>query len=191
MTLAQFRQQVQHQPLHQNLQHSQLHQQLKQQQLQQQQLQQQQHHTPPMSQSLQSTARLRAASQNHVIVQNTQAVHSQPRQHQLLPSSTVKSTQNSKHNIYDFERIEEKAREKLGRCTKPPSCLTYRAFYGFALDEYSMIDTKKKVLMEFSPKADCTAAVVAYLEASGYEQNNDYFGWPHVFRESYYNRHCG
>ncbi len=53
-----------------------------------------------------------------------------------------------------------------------------------------MVDTKRKILMEFSPKADCTA-VVAYLEASGYEQNNDYFGWPHVFRESYYNPHCG
>eukprot|EP01040_Poterioochromonas_malhamensis_P002772 gene2772-2950_t len=154
---------------------------------------QQQHHqlASAIAKSEQSTARLRAASaQNRAvtaarIIPNTKEVHFKGN------GEEAKRNQSSKQNIYQFQNTTEKAEEKLDKCMKPPSCPTHRGFYGYSLDEYSMVDTKKKILMEFSPKADCTAAVVAFLEASGYEQNNDYFGWPHVFRESYYNPHCG
>eukprot|EP01040_Poterioochromonas_malhamensis_P016011 gene16011-18060_t len=177
------------------------------------QFQQHQHQANQASTIAQASARLRASSAKSQaataasIVANTKAVHpKKPPQYELIhppqqnnsgkepkffQDPAVKHTQNSNNNVYTFQRIEKKAHDKLERCSKPPSCTKYRAFYGYALDEYSMVDTKRKILMEFSPKADCTAAVVAYLEAAGYQQNNDYFGWPHIFRERYYDSHCG
>eukprot|EP01040_Poterioochromonas_malhamensis_P017049 gene17049-19506_t len=154
-----------------------------------------------------SLAKSRAATAASIVA-NTKAVHPNPPQYELVhppqqksdgarqrvsEDAPIKHTQTSRHNqnIYTFQKVAQKAHDKLGKCVKPPSCTTYRGFYGYALDEYSMVDTKKKILMEFSPKADCTAAVVAFLETSGYQQNDDYFGWPHIFRERYYDRHCG
>eukprot|EP01040_Poterioochromonas_malhamensis_P017041 gene17041-19495_t len=110
---------------------------------------------------------------------------------QFFEDPNTRHSQIPNENIYSFQWITQKALDKLKECVKPPSCTTYRGFYGYALDEYSMVDTKRKILMEFSPKADCTAAVVAFLETSGYQQNDDYFGWPHIFRERYYDSRCG
>ena len=45
--------------------------------------------------------------------------------------------------------------------------------------------------MEFTPKADCTSAVVMFLRNMGYKHGVHYKGWPHEFREHFIYKHCG
>ena len=56
---------------------------------------------------------------------------------------------------------------------------------------YSMVDNRRKILMEFTPKADCTSAVVMFLESMGFEYGVHYKGWPHDFRIEFTYKHCG
>eukprot|EP01040_Poterioochromonas_malhamensis_P010155 gene10155-11041_t len=45
--------------------------------------------------------------------------------------------------------------------------------------------------MEFTPKADCTSAVVAFFQTMGLELGVDYVGWPHNFRDQHFYDRCG
>eukprot|EP01040_Poterioochromonas_malhamensis_P017757 gene17757-20513_t len=58
----------------------------------------------------------------------------------VFEDAAITQPQTSHHNqnIYTFQKIEMKAIDSLEKCVKPPSCTTYRGFYGYALDEYSM-----------------------------------------------------
>lgn len=100
------------------------------------------------------------------------------------------TTRNESH-IYGFMGITKQGKKNLRKCAKFGKCSTHRSVYGYAIDEYTMVDHSNKILMEFTPKADCTAAVVAFLEAFGFEQDVHYSGWPHTFRDNYYNVRCG
>lgn len=94
-------------------------------------------------------------------------------------------------SIYNFEGITRGGWQKFTlACKRPERCDRY-GIYGYAIDNYALIDTKRKVLMEFTPKASCTSAVIAFFESVGFEYGVDYKGWPHVFRDRYYNPRCG
>jgi hypothetical protein len=55
----------------------------------------------------------------------------------------------------------------------------------------AVVDNSRKILMEFSPKAGCTSAVVMFAENMGYKYGVHYTGWPHDFREKMLYRACG
>lgn len=99
-------------------------------------------------------------------------------------------TQSSCDDIYRFDGISREGWYKLASCKPIEKCDRY-GIYGYTLDGYTVIDTKRKILMEFTPKADCTAAVVAFFKGVGFEYGVDYKGWPHTFRDKYFNARCG
>jgi len=93
----------------------------------------------------------------------------------------------------DYEGPTETGKKKLEVvCRQPvnPLCKN-TTVYGFHIDCYSVIDVKKKILMEFTPKADCTSAVVAFFQTMGLELGVDYVGWPHNFRDQHFYDRCG
>ncbi len=120
------------------------------------------------------------------------SIHTQnPHQHEDPSQDSERVHQPpSTTNLYTFQGVTAEAIERLNQCVKPAQCMTRHGVYGYALDEYAMIDAERKILMEFTPKADCTAAVVSFLDKRGFEQDVHYYGWPHVFRERYYGS-CG
>lgn len=93
-------------------------------------------------------------------------------------------------DIYRFDGISRDGWYKLASCGQTEKCDRY-GIYGYTLDGYTLIDNKRKILMEFTPKADCTSAVVAFFKAVGFEYGIDYKGWPHTFRDKYFNARCG
>jgi hypothetical protein len=67
---------------------------------------------------------------------------------------------------------------KLDQCRSIsiPLCKK-QGLHGFSLDGFSVVDYKRKILMEFTPKAEYTAAVVAFFSAMGFDYGTDYRGW--------------
>ena len=93
----------------------------------------------------------------------------------------------------DYEGPTDAGKKKLEVVCREPihvSCES-TTVYGFEIDCYSVVDINKKILMEFTPKADCTSAVVAFFRAMGLELGVDYVGWPHTFRDQHFYAHCG
>eukprot|EP01040_Poterioochromonas_malhamensis_P012882 gene12882-14112_t len=86
-------------------------------------------------------------------------------------------------------KITESGKQKLTAICRPISqqCNSTDGVFGFDIDGYSLIDANRKILMEFTPKASCTSAVVGFLKAMGLEHEVDYTGWPHDFRDYIYN----
>ncbi len=93
----------------------------------------------------------------------------------------------------NYEGPTDVGKKKLEVVCRDPTNLSCQSttVYGFDIDCYSVVDTKKKILMEFTPKADCTSAVVAFFQAMGLELGVDYVGWPHNFRDQHFNGRCG
>jgi hypothetical protein len=81
-------------------------------------------------------------------------------------------------DIYKFDGMSKEGWIKLAQCqaVSIPKC-NKQGLHGFSLDGYSVVDYKRKILMEFTPKADCTAAVVAFFTAMGFRYGTDYRGW--------------
>jgi hypothetical protein len=79
---------------------------------------------------------------------------------------------------------------KKVQCNSSATC-KYKTFFGMRISRSSMVDNKRKILMEFSPKADCTTFVALFLNDVGFRYGIEYTGWPHTFREEYYNKQCG
>jgi hypothetical protein len=55
----------------------------------------------------------------------------------------------------------------------------------------SVVDNQRKILMEFTPKAGCTAAVAIFLNHMGFQYQKLYHSFPHVFRQEYFYKRCG
>eukprot|EP01040_Poterioochromonas_malhamensis_P013442 gene13442-14787_t len=96
----------------------------------------------------------------------------------------------SEESILEGE-ITESGKQKLAEICRPPDQCNSTNVFGFDIDCYSLIDSKRKVLMEFTPKASCTSAVVGFFKAMGLEHEVDYIGWPHDFRDKYFHNSCG
>eukprot|EP01040_Poterioochromonas_malhamensis_P008291 gene8291-8968_t len=75
-------------------------------------------------------------------------------------------------------------------CTSSTPC-KYRTFYGMKVTPTSLVDNERRILMEFSPKADCTAAIVMFLREMGFRYGIEFTGWPHTFRDKFFNAKCG
>ena len=52
-------------------------------------------------------------------------------------------------------------------------------------------DSRRKILLEYSPKADSTASIVMFLNEMGYIHGLNYSGFAHQFRQDIFNRKCG
>jgi hypothetical protein len=77
-------------------------------------------------------------------------------------------------------------------CFPPPPCPKSQLLHGSPIPKNAiMVDVNRKILMEFSPKAGCTAAVTMFLNHMGFVQNEIYSVWPHLFREEYFYKRCG
>ena len=76
------------------------------------------------------------------------------------------------------------------QCQTSHRCDT-KTYFGIRIPATSIVDNKAKILMEFSPKAACTSAIVMFLNQTGYRYGIEYTGWPHTFRDQYYNPRCG
>eukprot|EP01040_Poterioochromonas_malhamensis_P015582 gene15582-17465_t len=88
-------------------------------------------------------------------------------------------------------KITESGKLKLTELCRALEQCNGSTVFGFDIDEFSLIDTNRKILMEFTPKASCTSAVVGFLKAMGLKQMVHYIGWPHDFREHNFRISCG
>jgi hypothetical protein len=61
-------------------------------------------------------------------------------------------------------------------CGMPLAC-RLKTFHGMKISPSSLVDYKRKILMEFSPKADCTSATVMFLAHMGYRYGLEFSGW--------------
>lgn len=71
-------------------------------------------------------------------------------------------------------------------CNDPDDYLGHPIYYIDAL-----IDSERKILMDWTPKAGSTASVVMFLKLLGAVQGMDYTGWPHDFRTNIAIHKCG
>jgi hypothetical protein len=62
-------------------------------------------------------------------------------------------------------------------CVPSPACPN-TSYYGYKVERTVMMlsDSKKKILMEIVPKADCSGATVMFLWNMGYRYNVEYSG---------------
>lgn len=76
---------------------------------------------------------------------------------------------------------------------KNESTYSYKrqTFLGYDLGEVQLVDYTNKILMDWTPKADCTSAVVMFLEHMGIYHKIHYSGWPHEFRLKKFYLQCG
>ncbi len=89
------------------------------------------------------------------------------------------------------DKITESGKQKLTAiCRRPDQCNSTDGVFGFDIDDCSVIDANRKILMEFTPKASCTSAVVGFFKTMGLEHEVDYSGWPHDFRDNF-QTNCG
>jgi hypothetical protein len=86
---------------------------------------------------------------------------------------------------------------KLSKYTKPMPFCKYsepcpRKFYTNGDRPADAVpDNQRKILLEYSPKADSTSSVVMFLHEMGFKYGYHYSGFPHVFRQEYFNHQCG
>jgi hypothetical protein len=66
-----------------------------------------------------------------------------------------------------------------------------KTFRDMKITSTSLIDNTHKILMEFSPKAACTSAIVMFTGHMGFRYGIEYTGWPHTFRDNYLIERCG
>lgn len=77
------------------------------------------------------------------------------------------------------------------------NCERSKCDYEAPLGNFSMqsidalVDNHRKILMDWTPKAGCTAAVVMFLDHLGVKLGRDYDNWPHDYRSNTYNPKCG
>ncbi len=108
----------------------------------------------------------------------------------LLYLSSLIHGVTSDEGILEGE-ITESGKQKLAEICQLPDQCNNTTVFGFDIDCYSVIDSKRRILMEFTPKASCTSAVVGFFKAMGLEHEVDYIGWPHDFRDKYFHNSCG
>lgn len=107
-------------------------------------------------------------------------------------NTLLHSGPNKNNNIinYEYLRINKTVVDSIP-CTPLPPC-PKQTFHGVPIPKNSvLVDSERKILMEFSPKAGCTAAVIMFLNHMGFIQNEVYSVWPHLFREEYFFKRCG
>jgi hypothetical protein len=61
-------------------------------------------------------------------------------------------------------------------CGVPLAC-RLKTFHGMKISPSSLVDYKRRILMEFSPKADCTSATVMFLAHMGFRYGIEFSGW--------------
>jgi len=82
--------------------------------------------------------------------------------------------------------------EKKGLCSKHEELSSCQMQHGtFDLNPFTIVNYQRKILMEYTLKADCTSAVAMFLEQVGFRYGVEYKGWPQFFLEKYYEPHCG
>lgn len=75
-------------------------------------------------------------------------------------------------------------------CQNSSQC-DLKTFRGMQITSTSLVDNARKILMEFSPKAACTSAIVMFTSHMGFRYGIEYTGWPHSFRDNYFSEKCG
>jgi hypothetical protein len=76
------------------------------------------------------------------------------------------------------------------KCERSPPCHN-TTFLSYNVPiQHILVNPKKKILMEISPKSSCTNAVVMFFDNMGYKFGEHYTGWPHDFRFNYYFPEC-
>ena len=106
--------------------------------------------------------------------------------------------ENEFDHTIDYERWQlNKTILDTVYCPPPPACPATDSFNPKRLFNHlvrmrgSLIDSNRKILMEFTPKAACTLAVSMFLKSVGFHMNVHYNIWPHNFRERYFYPRCG
>jgi hypothetical protein len=90
---------------------------------------------------------------------------------------------------YEYLNISKELTDAVP-CSPSEPC-DKKFFADFRIPRSVMVNNDKKILMEFTPKAGCTAAVTMFMNSMGFTQNSIYHIWPHLFREQYFDKRCG
>jgi hypothetical protein len=90
---------------------------------------------------------------------------------------------------YEYLNVSKQLTDAIP-CSSSEIC-EKKTFAGFQIPYSVMINNDKKILMEYTPKAGCTAAVTMFMNSMGFIQNSVYHVWPHLFREQYFEKRCG
>jgi hypothetical protein len=80
--------------------------------------------------------------------------------------------------------------KQMPHCYPSPPC-PRKSFTNTDRVSAAIPDNERKILLEYSPKADSTSSTVMFFEEMGFKYGNHYSGFPHIFRQEYFNVKCG
>jgi hypothetical protein len=94
---------------------------------------------------------------------------------------------------YDLLEVPNLSALKAIHCSPSSPCDhdNIHGIYTMYPTHGSVVDNERKILMEFTPKAGCTAAVAMFLNYMGFQYQKVYHAFPHVFRQEYFYQRCG
>jgi hypothetical protein len=98
--------------------------------------------------------------------------------------NTISSSRNVNNNsVINMQLID------LSVCVKPEAC-TKKTLPTHEFVSSAIVDVKRRIIMEYSPKADSTSAIAMFFEEMGFHYGKQYKGFVHIFRGEFFNRKC-
>jgi hypothetical protein len=96
---------------------------------------------------------------------------------------------DSKGSIANKSSTKKKKDDDMPFCKKSPAC-EMKSLPGGESPIHSIVDNNRKIVLEYTPKADSRSALLMFLKEMGFHYGAA-FDFPHQFRNGYYESHCG